>query len=325
MAIDFYAGFPHYGHHLLGIYRALPEDLRGSFTLTHIAAQGINAADIPFSLRRPAPRALNPVVVAAHSDSRLFRGRPIILVEHGAGQSYLGSTDGSYAGGDDRDGVVLFICPNSSVADRNRARYPNTPTAIVGCSRLDPFHPPISKPRTDPPTIAITFHPSYAVAPETRSGARYFWPSITLLQDAGYQVLGHGHPRLYKRLQRTYGKLGIEHTPHLDEVFSRADILIADNTSALFEFASLGRPICFLTPPHFRRDIHHGLRFWDAVEHWPEACTPDAVPDAVALALTPPSPERAAAREAFIHQVYAYTDGQASRRAAEAIVELVST
>ena len=48
-----------------------------------------------------------------------------------------------------------------------------------------------------------------------------------------------------------------------DEVMERSTLYICDNSSTLYEFASTGRPVVVLNAPWFRRDIEHGLRFWE--------------------------------------------------------------
>ena len=55
--------------------------------------------------------------------------RRIILMQHGAGQSYGGDSRTArhpcYAGGDDNDDVGLFLVPNEHAGNRWRERYPS--------------------------------------------------------------------------------------------------------------------------------------------------------------------------------------------------------
>lgn len=323
--IDAYASLPHYFDHIAPVWHALPLSARGTFYASPRLASHAASHNIPIKQGRPPSRLDThvPVITAAYSDFRILRPRPIVLIEHGAGQVYLGCDSGSYSGGEDRGSVRLFICPNPTVAQRNLDRYPTAHAIICGSPRLDQFHPPAPKPRSSPPTVAITFHADVSITPETRSSFRHFYRHIPLLIDAGYNVLAHAHPRLYNRVVRLYDRLGIPHTPDPDEVFAKADVLCADNTSLLFEFATLRRPLVFLTPPWYRRDVHHGLRFWDAVSLYPEVTDPATWPDAVAQALAPIPPALASSRDTFLHSVYTYQDGKASERAAAAIGELL--
>lgn len=77
-----------------------------------------------------------PVVVGSGGDALVVRPRPVVLVEHGAGQTY-DVEHTAYAGGPGREGVVLFLCPNDHVAQLNADRYPGARSVVVGSPRLD--------------------------------------------------------------------------------------------------------------------------------------------------------------------------------------------
>jgi CDP-glycerol glycerophosphotransferase (TagB/SpsB family) len=136
---------------------------------------------------------------------------------------------------------------------------------------------------------------------------------------ARYTVIGHGHPRAMADLAPWYRRAGIEVVADFADVCRRADLLAFDNSSVGFEFASTGRPVVLLDPYHYRRGVHHGLRFWDAVPGL--VCQDRAgVPDAVSLttvverALEDP-PEAREAREHALELVYAHRSGAAERAA----------
>ena len=105
------------------------------------------------------------------------------------------------------------------------------------------------------------------------------------------------------------------------DVLDRADLLVGDNTSALYEYASTGRPVVVMNAPQYRRDVHHGLRFWDYPPGL-QVDRPEQLADTIARALTDP-PGAQALRAAAVGETYAYTDGHAARRAVTAIEEIL--
>lgn len=327
--IDAFASEPHFAEHLAPVLAAVPRRRRGRFlcrdpkTAAAIAAAGFTPT--------PAEHGAGPAIVSATGDTRVARayGRgPIALLEHGAGQSYGGSrmygTHGAYAGGTHRD-VELFLHPGPHPAARDRAAYPDTPVVVVGSPILDVLpsreylgHASPLETKTDRPVVAVAFHFDATVAPETRSAFPWIRDELERLHRAGWTILGHGHPRAIEQLATWYARVGIETVRSFAEVCRRADVLVADNTSAMFAFAAKGGRVVVLNPPWYRPEVEHGLRFWEAasvgLNVWQSAELEPAL-----VATRDASPELDARREAALDLVYAYRSG-AARRAAEELV-----
>lgn len=334
MKVDAYSSYPHYWAHLEPIWEALPEAIRGT-------AYSPGRKTDWWGPRWPGRSAeTNPVLVAAYSDYVKAARRPVFYVEHGAGQSYSQDArsvgNPSYSGGRGLDRVALFVCPNAAVAGRWSEAYPETPAVVVGCPKLDRWHgdgraAACRTRRTAAPdqgsgalTVAITFHWHLSLNEETRSAWPYYDAALPGLVAAaaerGWRILGHGHPRLYGSIVRRWRALAVDHTPNLADVFDQADVLVGDNTSSLPEFASLGRPVVWLSAPWYRRDVEHGGRFW----RWPQGQVHVEHPADLVAGIEEALVDReevAAARRAMVQTVYAQTDGHAAERAAAAIVE----
>jgi CDP-glycerol glycerophosphotransferase (TagB/SpsB family) len=104
-------------------------------------------------------------------------------------------------------------------------------------------------------------------------------------------------------------------------VFLNADILFVDNSSIGMEFMSLGRPVVWMNAPWYRRDVHHGGRFWTWAE---DALTVDDPQAILATNLWDIDLHRAdivAAQNRHVTATYAYTDGSSGQRAADFIAE----
>jgi hypothetical protein len=217
----------------------------------------------------------------------------------------------------------LFICPNEAVAVRNRTYYPAARSVVVGCPRLDSWHRRPPKSRSTPPVVALSFHwDAASVCPE----ARWAWPHyksalLAIAKDKRWRLLGHGHPRALGELRGAYAACDVPVVERFDQVMEQADVYVCDNSSTIFEFASLDRPVVVLNAPWYRREVRHGLRFWDASEVGINCSEPDEVTAAIALALED-HPAQQEARRRAVALAYAYTDGRAAQRAARAINEL---
>lgn len=343
-----YASAAHYAEHLQPIVAEL--ERRGRPVARWAARSSQPWGNPPPPARRP-PRAICVAMVASYVDARKMvqRGARYIYVEHGAGQTYLGDPavppSPSYSGGPEHDRCLLFVAPSEHVAQRWRAAYPGTPVAVVGCPWLDRWHLQAAGEVDDgeqqqhdeqhhqhggvgvdlhgggsTPTVAVTFHWECSLVPETFSAWRHYDAALPALAER-YRVLGHGHPRAWGKLARRWAQLGVEATPHLADVLDRADLLVADNTSAAYEFASLGRPVLMLNAPWYRRDVHHGLRFWSHVPGL-QVDEPDQLVAGVGRALADP-PEAQALRARAVGYTYSHCDGRAASRAADAIQEVL--
>lgn len=238
--------------------------------------------------------------------------RSIVRMEHGAGQSY-GTDHPHYAGGSRHDDVALFLTPNEHSADRWRRAYPSAPVVAVGSPRLDEL--PTRFPKRPWPVVAVTFHFDLHLYPETRSALAWYLEALIDLAKR-YTVIGTGHPRR-PDMGGMYEARGIEYVPDFDEVCRRADVLAFDNTSAGFEFAATGRPVVVMDAPWYRRDVGHGLRFWDAADVGTRVGEATDLVPAIERALSE-RVDDVGRREMALDAVYAYRHG-AAQRAADAI------
>lgn len=248
MKVNFLASERHYVDHLLPVYAALPDDVRGEFVFGRV----------------PAPGGIT--VVSASGDNFRLGDRPSVFFEHGAGFTY-GNAHSSYAGGDGKNNVVLFCNTNQQVHDANMRAYPDTPQVIVGCPKLDGWVSRGAKPTGRYPTVAFSFHWDCHVTPETRSAFPYYRQELAAISRRAreWRMLGHGHPRAWKDLAPFWKQCGIEAHRDFADVVSLADVYVCDSSSTIYEFAALDRPVVVLNQPSYRRNVRFGLRFWDDI------------------------------------------------------------
>ena len=313
MKVDVVASMPHYRAHMLPIFEKLPPEMQGT---VH-----------PFRTKPLPPQPGRVAMVASWQDVRFLRDvTPMIYVEHGAGQTYGGDPTTalqpgySGSGGHRHHGVIGFIAPSQTVADR----WVTAPSVAVGCPKLDQYHGtfPLSI-----KSVCFAFHWDSGLAPETRSAFAHYQPTLPRIVDSfrsqGFGVYGHAHPKWDGALDDQMRAAGINAILDNDRsVFHTASILIVDNSSLGAEFMALGRPVIWLNAPWYRRDINHGGRFWNWTAGIPTINDPEAL---LAVRLANVTIESFAARERIADSVYAYRDGTSSERAAAFIVERLST
>ena len=282
MRVHGYCSHPHYADHLLPILNGLPDGMRGDL---HCAsdelAQALRLAGV--TCYGPRDGRLmpvgEPVLVAGFVDVRAIRrDRPLGLVEHGAGQTYVGVTDGSYAGGRGRGRVDLFLCPGRRVADANLAAYPDARVEVVGSARLDVLwkaRHEFARHR-DGNRLAVSFHWPCPLTPESGSAWDDFREDVAALAGSGsWVLLGHGHPRHWGRMRRWWDRLGVETVQAWESIVRRADVYLCDNSSTMFEACAVGLPVVVANGRAYRRSVEHGMRFWEFSEMGPQVSPGD--------------------------------------------------
>lgn len=173
-----------------------------------------------------ASRNLEPglIIVASWIDAQKCSGRPLVYVEHGAGQTYRFTDGRCYAGSEGLSDVVLFLAPGEHVAHRWREAYPQAVVEAVGCPALDRhLRPPQNQDDEDDhedqderaggdehrPIVALTSHwtchPAGVlieeVAPITAAGSRWYQGELVIVRCASGEhlpVTPH-HPVLTQR------------------------------------------------------------------------------------------------------------------------------
>lgn len=323
MRIEAWASEQHYWDHLWPVWMALQH---------HHPNLDLGQANYGGHPQR-APRRDTLWLVASTKDARKVGGR-YIYVEHGAGQGYHGDVRGtrsaSFAGGPTHERAAGFICPNVQVASRWRARYPDKPAWVVGDSpKMDKLrrHPPQPVWLSDLPTVAFCWHweSQRSPCPEATSAWRHYRDALAALAAEGrWRVLVHAHPRAWTQLEPQLRAMpGLVATPSLDVVWSDAKVVVVDNTSVGPEAASLGKPVVWLTAPWYRRDVHHGGRFWEWPAYGVHVTEPALLAAGVQRALDEPAHfQRLSTKLADL--VYPRRDGHSAMRAADAIAAVAS-
>lgn len=328
--IDLSAREPHFLDHLAPVWRRIPLEERGK---VYVGAE--RTAERAVELRLGAVRIGYPprtgdgaVIVSAAGDLKIVsRGRRrIALFEHGAGQTY-GNRHSSYAGGSGRGRVDVFLCTSEAVARFNRRSYPTKPALVIGSPRVDELAA-IPRVSSSSPTVAISFHwRADRIAPEAGTVLDEYLPhladQVAELERAGVEVIGHAHPRIAEELGPLWRELGVEFVEHFDDVVARADAYAVDNSSTLFEFAALGRPVVVLNGEKYRRSVKFGLRFWTEADVGRNVDRPDDLAAGILEALED-GPELRRSREAAVARVYSVADGTSAARGALAVRSLAA-
>jgi hypothetical protein len=310
MKVHALASEPHYARHLDAVFTHLPPELQGE------RRYGADAHS------RELAGVRDLVLVGGEMDIERLPIQRMVYVEHGAGQAYTGIAprfQTCYHGPSKHpESVVGYISPRQSVADSW-----GRPAVAVGCPVLDS----IERVATARRQVGITFHfDAFKVCPEARS-AKAHWVNwlheiIQWFRDQDYDVIGHWHPR-DREGPVLWHDLGVTAEHDVERFLAHSSVIVADNTSVLYEAAALDIPTIVLNAPWYRKDVDHGLRFWDAVPG-PQV---DHIDELLALDLddlTESDDEAARRAAATIAAFDGPIDHKAGRRAAEWVTMLAS-
>lgn len=316
--IDALATQAHYVDHLLPVWQALPRESRGVFAARGRALQRATALGLEVESRLPEREGL--ALVASHADYiEAFErcGRPVAYLNHGTGQSWRGADERLIPSdcGEARPGVRIFLTPGPhATAVTLEANGPDAHVVEVGCGKVESLRR-IPAPRE--PLLVVSTHWDHRVVPEARSALPEY---LRVLSDSPIPVALHAHPRLAWQVRKHAEALGLPFIESFEEVCRCATVYATDCSSTLFEFAALDRPVIVLNATAYRRDHHHGLRFWEAATVGVNVNHPSEFAKAVTAAVLD-SPEQQAARAAAVALAYYPFDNQAARRAAHALLE----
>jgi hypothetical protein len=339
--IDFYGGSSlNYIDHMAPIWEALPPESRGSFIVNgqsffdYASAKGVEPILRGDYLKIVKERDSRPVLLVAGLGSFPyipgFMPKKVALLNHGAGQTWIEGKHPSYAGGRGRNRFAMILEPGDIPAQADeKVCHGQTLIRVVGCPKMDKHYPIKSKLRDNPPTVAIGFHHDVFVNMESRSAfkhySQYLPEFIKWAKMSGeINLIGVGHPKAawWRTLSRYWDKYGVEAIADWNEAMGRADLYIRDQHSTIYEFASLDRPVILLNAPWYRRNIEHGIRFWQYANVGIQVNNPDELIPAVRKALEDP-PKQQELRHKAVNAVYKYMDGRSSERAANALLELL--
>lgn len=318
----------HFLDHLLPVYLSLPPQHRGDiWTSSSPVSEPVAArlTDLGLGVRGGSPpRGTRRVMVASAGDMDRARGcgAQVALFEHGCGMSWKGvkgTAGSSFVGSTYRQGVSLIVVPNARAAAKQHKATPKIRIVDLGTTpKLDPW---VGHPRPGGrPVVAISFHWDSAVCPETKSAMRHYqgqMAALALRRD--YTVIGHAHPRIAGLMKMLCENHGIEFVPRFDDVLARAHVYACDVSSTMYEAAAAGLQVVALNQPGYRRNINHGLRFWELVPGL-QCDHPGDLGDTLAQAITAP-PEAEWARRRAVAHVYPRLGPDGSQRAADALVE----
>lgn len=239
--IDVWCTMPHYAAHLRPLWDGLPAEARGRW---------YGQTD--------DPEGGNVILVGAWRDLHWIgrRYRRLALVEHGIGQQYSDAADHPAYPGGNREPYDLLLAPGAHVLDP-AARE----TVCIGPVTIEPLlgRAP-SRVRA-----AVSFHwDGGNVSPEAGTAFWEYLPELPAAAAAVGGLMVHAHPRIQDDVfEQLEGRPGIEIVPDFATVAAEASVYAVDNSSTLFEFAALDRPVVVINGSHMRRDVRHGKRFWE--------------------------------------------------------------
>jgi len=256
--------------------------------------------------------------------------RRFVFMEHGVGHGYSGHP--GYAGGKGkRAKVSLFLAPNEFVRARTERVLPGVKQVVIGTPKMDGWKDEDRRMKDEGASsaqrekvVCISFHwNGEKIAPEAGNAFAHYKRALPELARCGeFKLIGHGHPRAMEYFAQIYEKMEIEVVRDFEAVMERADVYVNDISSTLYEFCVTGKPVVMLNAPWFRRNVTHGIRFWDYTDIGLQVDEPGQLKDVILRTLECPGAMKEE-RGKMIRELYPFLGGSA-KRAAEAVEEWLS-
>lgn len=200
---------------------------------------------------------------AARYDVEQCEG-PVVLVEHGAGQTYRVSDRIVDAGATGKEAqsyphVVGYVGPNRELCDLMRTWLPNAVLIVAS-----PLIEAMRRVEREPQWVTFAVHwPSTLASRVPEAGTS--WPHSAVIAKVIKPDVIHGHPRIQHRMRRDLKQRRIT-APLVEDwndIWPRTKILVVDNSSILWEAAAVGIDVALIHPAAWTG--RHGLRFgWQA-------------------------------------------------------------
>lgn len=318
MIVDFIATKPHYLDHLAPVWHALRPEERGGWLMSESLWDYAAAWHNIYAHDRADFGHGDWALAAGYVDLNGMSTRRCVLMEHGVGQSYGDDRRQNYAGGPNRGHVAVFLSVNEIAHQKNTEANPDAWHFVIGSPRMDAW---FNKRPYAAPHTAVSFHfPINDWVPETQTALPHYKSAVAELHYQHGDLIGHEHPRWDGRLLRQWDQIGMPTCWHFPSLVDRAYLYICDNSSTIYEWAALDRPVVLLNAPQYRRDVEMGIRFWEYADVGVQCNDPDLLASCVDIAI-----ERAddyTDRRAEITAALFPYQGRSADRAVEALRSL---
>ena len=260
MKIHGYGSEAHYTDHVSAVMSALG-DAEGTF-------YGYDLATL--FREKPNRKSKDWWLVASVQDASALKSidktTKVILIEHGVGQTYIGSTGANYIGPQRTRYADVFWMPNERAAALQSVSR-NAKVRVMYPHRLDLLQRirDTEREKNPKPVVVFSFHhDQHGGCPEQRSAWRDWLPYVEDLLKEGnlpFEIMGHAHPR-EPNLFDEWLKRGVSVLSDFTDVIRYADVYACDNSSTIYEAAGVGIPVVLLNGYSYRPAVKHGLRFY---------------------------------------------------------------
>ena len=133
---------------------------------------------------------------------------------------------------------------------------PNASRVVVGSPAVERLARQRRSPADERQPVFTCHWQMHLGVPE--AGSAFPWALAVLHRMPG-DTLVHAHPKLQRRMIVQARAIMRPFEPDWDRAALRAGVLVADNTTVMWEALSVGIPVVAMTPPGWNDDARHGF------------------------------------------------------------------